>query len=581
MALKVFQLSGLVMSSTSARKKRTILFLATNPKNSAKLRLDEEFRDVGEALKSSKNRSRFDLKPQWATRHRDVRRAMLEFEPQIVHFSGHGTGEPGLLIEDETGQAKLLTSDALVGLFEDAAQVECVLLNACYSEVQADAIAQHVPYVIGMNQDVGDKAALEFAVGFYDALGAGLSIERAYKEGCKGIRMAGIAEHLTPVLKQRAAKAAVEPQQAASSAPVESPIVAPDEAASHSPEAHAAVGELEEAGGQVPLDSPFYIERPPIEARCYAAIVKPGALIRIKAPRQMGKSSLTIRTFDHAGKHGCRAVWLQLQRAGNQPFASLDTFLQWLCRQVTAKLRLQDKVTEYWQSVSASTDKCTDYFELYLLEEINAPLALCLDEVDEIFKHPEIASDFFGLLRSWHEESKINPVWRNLRLVITHSEEVYIPLNINQSPFNVGVPIELPPLNRTQLDDLVQRHGLAWSEAEVEALMAMVGGQPFLTRVALQQIASGTLTLAQFLQVAPTQAGLFASHLRRHLGNLQERHLETAMKQVVMSDQPIQLPVAEASKLANMGLVTFQVNEVVPLCDLYRQYFRDVLGGSR
>jgi len=339
--------------------------------------------------------------------------------------------------------------------------------------------------------------------------------------------------------------------------------------------------ELEEAGGQVPLDSPFYMERPPIETRCYEVIVKPGALIRIKAPRQMGKSSLTIRIFDHAGKQGYRAVWLQLQQAGEQAFASLDSFLQWLCRRVTAKLRLQDQVAEYWQSVSASTDKCTDYFELYLLEAINAPLVLCLDEVDEIFKHPEIASDFFGLLRSWHEESKINPVWRNLRLVITHSEEVYIPLNINQSPFNVGVPIELPPLNRVQLDDLVRRHGLAWSEAEVESLLAMVGGQPFLTRVALQQIASGALTLAQFLQVAPTQAGLFASHLRRHLGNLQERHLETAMKQVVASAQPVPLPIAEASKLANMGLVTFQVNEVVPLCDLYRQYFRDVLGGSR
>ena len=339
--------------------------------------------------------------------------------------------------------------------------------------------------------------------------------------------------------------------------------------------------ELEEGGGQVPLDSPFYMERPPIETRCYEVIVKPGALIRIKAPRQMGKSSLTIRIFDHAGKQGYRAVWLQLQQAGEQAFASLDSFLQWLCRRVTAKLRLQDKVAEYWQSVSASTDKCTDYFELYLLEAINAPLVLCLDEVDEIFKHPEIASDFFGLLRSWHEEAKINPVWRNLRLVITHSEEVYIPLNINQSPFNVGVPIELPPLNRAQLDDLVKRHGLAWGEAEVASLMVMVGGQPFLARVALQQIASGALTLAQFLQVAPTQAGLFASHLRRHLGNLQERHLETAMKQVVSAAQPVQLPIAEASKLANMGLVTFQVNEVVPLCDLYRQYFRDMLGGSR
>lgn len=400
------------------------------------------------------------MKSQWATRHRDVRRAMLEFTPHIVHFSGHGAGEPGLVIEDETGQAKLLTSDALVGLFEDAEQVECVLLNACYSEVQAEAIAQHVPYVIGMNQNVGDKAALEFAVGFYDALGAGCSIERAYKEGCKGIRMAGIPEYLTPVLKQKPIKLEVEarkeePSLSPVGLPMELPEAAEPELAPSAPSSHAAVGELEEAGGQVPLDSPFYVERPPIESRCYEAIVKPGVLIRIKAPRQMGKSSLTIRIFDHASKQGCRAVWLQLQQAGEEPFSSLDTFLQWLCRRVTAKLRLPDKVAEYWQNVSASTDKCTDYFELYLLEEINAPLVVCLDEVDEVFKHPQMAGDFFGLLRSWHEESKINPVWRNLRLVITHSEEVYIPLSINQSPFNVRVSIELPLLNRAQLEDLV------------------------------------------------------------------------------------------------------------------------------
>ncbi|WP_242065684.1 AAA-like domain-containing protein [Trichocoleus sp. FACHB-262] len=549
------------------------------------MRLDEEFRDVSEALKGSKNRSRFDLKPQWATRRRDVRRAMLDYAPQIVHFSGHGAGEPGLLIENELGQAELLTSDALIGLFEDADQVECVLLNACYSEVQAKAIAQHVPYVIGMNQEVGDKAALEFAVGFYDALGAGLSIERAYKEGCKGIRMAGIPEYLTPVLEHKTGKPEGEVQEKSSLSPPECSTEFHEETLLESsvvsPLSKAAVGELEETGGQVPLDSPFYTERPPAESRCYGAIVKPGALIRVKAPRQMGKSSLTIRVFDHASKQGCRAVWLQLQQAGEEPFSSLDAFLRWLCRRVTAKLRLQDKVVEYWQSVSASTDKCTDYFELYLLEEINAPLVLCLDEVDEVFKHPQVAGDFFGLLRSWHEEAKINPVWCNLRLVITHSEEVYIPLNINQSPFNVGVPIELPPLNRAQLNDLVQRHGLAWTEAELDSLMAMVGGQPYLARVALQQIASGALALAQFLQVAPTQAGMFAAHLKRHLGNLQERQLNTAMKQVVASDHPVQLPIAQASKLANMGLVRFEGNEVVPLCNLYRNYFQDVLGGSR
>jgi len=578
MALKVFQLSGLVMSSTSARKKRTILFLATNPKNSAKLRLDEEFRDVSEALKSSKNRSRFDLKPQWATRHRDVRRAMLEFEPQIVHFSGHGTGEPGLLIEDETGQAKLLTSDALVGLFEDAAQVECVLLNACYSEVQADAIAQHVPYVIGMNQDVGDKAALEFAVGFYDALGAGLSIERAYKEGCKGIRMAGIAEHLTPVLKQRSAKAIVEPQQAVSSAPVESPIVAPDEAASHSPEAHAAVGELEEADGQMPQDSPFYVERPPIEMRCYEAIVKPGALIRIKAPRQMGKSSLMLRILSHANQQGGQTATLNFQMVDRGALSNLDQFLQWFCNSITNEVNLSDKLSDYWKGAVSPKNKCTNYFQRYLLPELQSPVTLCLDEVDQVFEYPTIATDFFGMLRAWHEDAKIKPIWKNLRLVIVHSKEVYIPLNINQSPFNVGVPVELPPLTQPQVMDLVQRHGLTWAEPEVTQLMGMVGGHPYLIRAALYQIARGELSLEQLLDVAPTEGGLYGEHLRRHLLNLEgDEKLLTAMKQVIAVDQPVSINTSEAFKLTSMGLVQFRGSEVTPSCGLYRQYFRERL----
>lgn len=572
------------MGSTLVRKKRTILFLATNPKNSAKLRLDEEIRDIGEALKSSKNRSRFDLKQQWATRHRDIRRAMLEAAPQIVHFSGHGIGEPGLLIEDEVGQAKLLSSNALIGLFEDAEQVECVLLNACYSEVQAEAIAQHVPYVIGMNQDVGDKAALEFAVGFYDALGAGLSIERAYKEGCKGIRMAGIAEHLTPVLKQRSTKAEIEPQKQASSlVPVESPVASPSALTSNLPEANSAVGELEEAGGQVPLDSPFYVERPPIEVRCYEAIVKPGALIRIKAPRQMGKSSLMLRILNYAVEQGYQSASLDLQSAGGQMLSSLDQFLRWFCSRITRKLKLPNKLEEYWQGALGSNDKCTDYFELYLLPKINSPLALCLDEIDELFKHPEIASDFFGLLRAWHEESKSNSVsvWRNLRLVITYSKEVYIPLDINRSPFNVGMPIDLPQLNQAQVLDLVERHGLNWSDTEIAQLMTMVGGHPFLLRVALNHIASRQITLERFLQVAPTAEWEYEGHLRRHLLHLEEEDvLVDAMRRVVASNKTVRLKTIEAYKLSCMGLVRFQGNDVIPLCDLYRRYFRDRLGVS-
>jgi hypothetical protein len=203
---------------------------------------------------------------------------------------------------------------------------------------------------------------------------------------------------------------------------------------------------------------------------------------------------------------------------------------------------------------------------------------LCLDEVDAVFQYPTIATDFFSMLRAWHENAKIKPIWKNLRLVIVHSKEVYIPLNINQSPFNVGVPIELPPLTQAQVVDLVERHGLKWAMAEVERLMAMVAGHPYLVRVALYQIARGEISLDRLLHVAPTEGGLYGEHLRRHLLNLQgDDRLVAAIKQVVAADQPVAVATADAFKLASMGLVRFQDNNVMPLCNLYRQYFKERL----
>jgi hypothetical protein len=189
-----------------------ILILAANPKNTPHLRLDQEVRDIEEGLTRSQQRDRFELVQRWAARPRDVQLAILELEPQIVHFSGHGTGEDGLVLEDGQGQAQLVSTAALARLFElFADQVQCVLLNACYSQIQGQAIAQHIPYVIGMKQAIGDTAAREFAVGFYDALGAGRDIEFAFKYACNSIQMAGIAEHLTPVLLT--GKAAPPPPQ--------------------------------------------------------------------------------------------------------------------------------------------------------------------------------------------------------------------------------------------------------------------------------------------------------------------------------------------------------------------------------
>jgi hypothetical protein len=184
---------------------QTILILTANPKDTSRLRLEQEVRDIEEGLQRAKNRDQFVVKSKFAVRPRDIQRAMLDINPSIVHFSGHGTGDEGLVFEDEKGSTKLVDGEALAGLFELFAEtVECVVLNGCYSEVQALAIAQHINYVIGMNKAIGDKAAIEFAVGFYDALGAGRDVEFAHKLGCAAIRLAGVPEQLTPVLKKKA-----------------------------------------------------------------------------------------------------------------------------------------------------------------------------------------------------------------------------------------------------------------------------------------------------------------------------------------------------------------------------------------
>ncbi|ESA38738.1 serine threonine protein kinase [Leptolyngbya sp. Heron Island J] len=339
------------------------------------------------------------------------------------------------------------------------------------------------------------------------------------------------------------------------------------------------VAEPELPGGQVDLASKFYIERPPIEKRCYEAIVKPGALIRIKAPRQMGKTSLMARILHHAEAEGCVKVPLSFQIADSKIFKDLDQFLKWFCAVVGRRLKRPNKLNDYWDGFFGSKDNCTAYFEEYLLADLDKPLALGLDEVDLVFQHPEIASDFFGMLRAWHEDGKNRDIWKKLRLVVVHSTEVYIPMNINQSPFNVGLAIELPEFTPDQFEDLSQRHGLNWQADDLRPIQAMIGGHPYLVRVALYNLARQDMTLADLLQSAPTESGPYGDHLRRHLWNLEQRpELAEAVKRIVATDSPVRLDSVEAFQLHSMGLVNLEGNTVSPRCNLYRQYFSDRLG---
>lgn len=183
---------------------KKILILSANPKNTDTLRLDEEVREIQTGLERAKQRGQFEIITRSALRVEDLRRTLLDHEPHIVHFSGHGAGEHGLALENNSGQMQLVSTESLARLFKLFQNtIECVVLNACYSEAQAEAIHQHIDCVIGMNKAIGDRAAIEFAVGFYDALGVGRSYDQAYEFGCSAIDLESIPESSTPVIRYR------------------------------------------------------------------------------------------------------------------------------------------------------------------------------------------------------------------------------------------------------------------------------------------------------------------------------------------------------------------------------------------
>ena len=333
--------------------------------------------------------------------------------------------------------------------------------------------------------------------------------------------------------------------------------------------------EPEIPGGQIDVASTFYIERPPIEERCYQTILQPSGLIRIKAPRQMGKTSLMARILHHAALEGYRTVTLSFQLVDKEVFSNLKKFLKWFCAYVGRELRLPNQLDDYWDDIFGSKVNCKDYFEKYLLAQIDHPLVLGLDEIDRVFQYPDIAEDFLGLLRAWHEESKRRAIWKKLRLLVVHSTEVYIPMNINQSPFNVGLPIDLPEFNPQQVKDLASRHNLNWSEQEVGKLMSVIGGHPYLVRVALYHISKQDLSLEDLPENVMTKTGIYSDHLRRHLWNLEEYpELVTAMRNIVSENYSRNLTGMLGFKLDSLGLVKWQGNKYYPKCELYRQYFQ-------
>ncbi|MBD2200286.1 MULTISPECIES: AAA-like domain-containing protein [Calothrix] len=332
--------------------------------------------------------------------------------------------------------------------------------------------------------------------------------------------------------------------------------------------------DLETPKGYVSLTSAFYIERIPNENRCYQEIIHPGSLIQIKSPRQMGKTSFMVRIIAHASMLGYQTVSLNLLQADKKILTDINKLLRWMCANITHKLKLTNRLSDYWDDDLGSKANCTIYLQEYLLLQIENPLVLALDEVNQIFDYPEVAQDFLSLLRSWYEEAKDNDIWKKLRIIVSNSTEFYIPSTIHKSPFSVGFSVQLRSFSWEQVQDLAQRHQLNISIGDLAELMWLVGGHPYLLRMAFYHLAHQDLTWEQLMQTAASDTGIYSEYLHQHLWYLQQHpELAIAFEQLLKAKAPIELEQVQAFKLHSMGLVNMQNNQVMISCNLYQQYF--------
>ncbi len=327
--------------------------------------------------------------------------------------------------------------------------------------------------------------------------------------------------------------------------------------------------------GPLSLDSQLYIPRPPLEELAYQEIMQLGCVIRIQGCRGMGKTSLVLRVLAYAKMLGYETVTLNINQVDIDILQKPQSFMHWFAATISRKLGLEFDLEEYWDEEIGNKLSCTLFIKECILANLDKPLLLVLDDIHHVFEYPDLAREFLPLLRSWQEEAQQDKVWQKLRMVIIYSNEVDASLDINQSPFNIGLPLRLSDFNEQQVIDLARRYGIDWrGNSEAEKLITLVGGHPALINLALYHISCTELTLEDICQTASTLTGIYRQHLQNIFNKLQKNEkLLQNFTIILTNNSNIPLDTFTAYKLENMGLIKLRRQRWVVSCQLYRDFF--------
>ena len=339
-------------------------------------------------------------------------------------------------------------------------------------------------------------------------------------------------------------------------------------------------------GSPIAIDCRFYVERPPLEDLACYEIRKSGSVTCIHAPLKMGKSSLLIRILSQAKQANYRTVTIDLKTIDNVLFQDLDKFLRWFCVNVTRQLKLPNRLDEYWDDLLGSKVNCTQYFQDYILPSVHRPVVLAFNEFNKIFNQNLIVHEFSSLLRFWHEQSKQFPLWGKLRLVIINSIKNFIPLDPNQSPFNVGLPLEILPFTVEQIQDLANRYQLDWigerGENNAKILLELVNGHPYLVRLAFYYLVTNQISLEELNDLSGNVIYIYQDYLKAVLFILQRNSfLLDPLKQLLLGRRTLDIDSAIAYQLESLGLIEFRENRAIISCRLYQYYFGQKLTSDR
>ena len=334
------------------------------------------------------------------------------------------------------------------------------------------------------------------------------------------------------------------------------------------------LNELDAPEGTVKLRSKFYVKREN-EDIWLKTIGKYGETIRVKGAHQMGKSSLLARMHQRAKDNSQKVLYLDFERCDQEVFANLDKLLYYIAQRIARYWEASNLPDEYWSTPLGAKDKLTDFVLQEILEKICLPAVFILDNVDRVFNYP-YRDDFFSLIRAWHNERAIDENWDKLNIVLAYSTEAFLFIqDINQSPFNVGFSIELTDFSRFKVEEMNSQHKmLIKSKNEIASLRKLIGGHPYLLRMAFYQIAQKSISVLQLCKMAPNDDGPFAEHLHRYLIKIEKNQdLRNGLHSVLTKNKCQSNEIFY--RLRASGLILgHSPNSAQLRCELYAQYFK-------